>query len=246
MGQVAVARSTRPRSIKALAASYVDQYIAEKKWKSLQDIRLDIQDLYEMILYPEHEYRMISGVPLGYHEDEKVLGKTIPDEKLILIDDSISPPHRDPRHVSTAAHEWGHAIFHAGRTELFRCSKRQVFDASEDLERQANSFFEHLLMPDDLVKAQFYECYQPTTPFRYLGRRDYYFNAFGGSRRLLIDSYTEFCRALAYPLTPYFSRVSKSSLGLKFHKLGLVQNFTSERIFAETTHIGYIIREMQQ
>ena len=62
----------------------------------------------------------------------------------------------------------------------------------------------------------------------------------------MIDSYTEFCRALAYPLTRYFSNVSRASLALKLHTLGLVVNHTRERIFEETTHIGYIMREMQR
>lgn len=250
MKALATLRRSRPNgSIQSLARQHVVRYSQEKGWKKLEDIRLDIQEIHEMILYPEFEYSVVTTVPLGYLEDEKVLGKTIPEERVILIDPSIAPPNQDPRYVSTFGHEWGHGILHPDAPKAFRCSGKRIFAKESDehsREIQANLYFEHLLMPDPLVKAQFYACYRPSAPFQYFRPGVYYLDTFGGNRRAMIHSYTELCRALAYPLTGYFSNVSRASLALKLHKLGLVVNHTRERIFEETTHIGYIMREMQR
>lgn len=242
LAQKAISR----KSIIALTEQLVAEYIQEKRWNNPDDIRLDIQEMHELILYPASEYRLITSLELGYLEDEKVLGKTIPKEKTILIDSAIAPPNADPRYAFTFAHEYGHGILHSEQQELFRCSPKRIATSThKDLhEIQANIFSEHLLMPDDLVKFKFQSCYKPSAPLRYFKRGEYWIEAFGVSRRVRIDSYTAYCEALAHPLRPYFSNVSITSLALKIHRLGLIQNYSGEAFFENPMGIKNIMRRM--
>lgn len=242
LAQKAISR----KSIITLTEQLVAEYIQEKRWKNPDDIRLDIQEMHELILYPAAEYRLITSLGLGYLEDEKVLGKTIPKEKTILIDSTIAPPNADPRYAFTFAHEYGHGLLHSEQQELFRCSpKRIATPTPKDLhEIQANIFSEHLLMPDDLVKFKFQSCYKPLTPLRYFKCGEYWIETFGVPRRVRVDSYTAYCEALAYPLRPYFSNVSTTSLALKIHRLELVQNYSGEVFFENPMGIKNIMRRM--
>lgn len=234
-------------SIITLAERCVSEYLHQKRFRRLEAVRIDLQEMYEMVLYPAYEYQVITSVDLGYHNGEKVLGKTIQKERTILLDPSISPPNLDPRYTFTFGHEQGHGILHARHQELYRCAPTGALETTANKgtpESQANLFSEHLVMPDGLVKCKFQLCYRPTTPFRYLGRGNYGFETFGDKMKRLIDSYTEFCEVLARPLARDFSNISITSLALKIHKLGLVQNYTSETIFEEPTLIRHILRNM--
>ncbi|QQM29518.1 ImmA/IrrE family metallo-endopeptidase [Martelella lutilitoris] len=58
-----------------------------------------------------------------------------------------------PRRNFTFAHEIGHFIGHRKLRRSFRCSTENINDfQSDDLEREANAFAAHVLMPPDIVR----------------------------------------------------------------------------------------------
>ena len=229
-----------------LTHNYISDYLHEKNWKKIEDIKLDVHEIYESILYPQFEYKLITSIKLGYIEDMKILGKTITKDRVVLVDNSIAPPNKDPRYIFTLGHEFGHSVLHTDAKELFRCTPKEIFtNTNKDIrEIQANYFSEYLLMPDDLVKCKFNQCYKPTSPFKYYGAGQYWFDVFGSARKVKIESFKGFCKMLAYPLTPYFSDVSKESLAYKINNLGLVKNYSDEKMGQNVFHIGAILGDM--
>ncbi|MHB9155714.1 MAG: ImmA/IrrE family metallo-endopeptidase, partial [Endomicrobiales bacterium] len=167
---VAPVRIIPTRSIIDITKKCVNKYFQEMGWTHLEEMRIDLQELYESVIYPEYEYCLETGVDLGYDGDEKILGKTIPKDRVILIDKSLSSA-RDPRYTFTFGHEIGHGVLHPKERVLFRCSSRKMITGKDPLEIQANIFSQHLIMPDALVKAKFHQCYAPTKPFIYSGSK---------------------------------------------------------------------------
>jgi Zn-dependent peptidase ImmA (M78 family) len=234
-----------------LANGYVERYRDIKGWAHPGQMIIDIHDMYENIFYPDHEYKLITSVNLGFQGNNKVLGKTISTrkEKAVLIDSTISPPKADPRYVFTLGHEFGHSILHPKQKVSFKCSSDEVFikphpptDDAGIIEFQANCFAEHLLMPEQLVRLHFDNCFKPKGLFRYFRAGEYGFGNWGGYRKRHVGSYTEFCIELARPIRHYFSNVSVSSLALRLHKLNLVANFSNEQIFDESTLIAHVLK----
>jgi len=231
-------------SIKALTYSLIQEYIREKGWRYLNEFTLNLKDLYEIILYPHFEYKVVTSVDLGFYEDMKVLGKTITKEKVILIDPSISPPNVDPRYPFTFGHEFGHGVLHVDASESFRCTQESIFGRRHTniRETQANTFSANLFMPDNLVVAQFRCCYEQAHPFRYIGRRRYWVKRFGASIPIDVTSFSHFCIQIAAPLCFRFGNISKTSMAIKLQGLGLIENHTNEEFDNEATKIGDVLR----
>ncbi len=235
------------QSIKALAAKLVTEHINEHGWRLLSDFCLDLNEIYESVLYPRYEYKVESNYDLGFRNGQKVLGKTIPKDRVVLIDKSLVKGGKDSRYPFTYGHEFGHAILHP-EVPLFRCVQQDIFAKrhSDKKEVQANLFSEHFLMPDGLVAAMLDRCYDLSSPIRYIGPREYWFEPYGARQIFRIKSYTHLCLAIAAPLCIRFANVSKTSLGLKIHKLRLILNSTNERfdldrIKAPKIYGGYAI-----
>jgi len=228
------------RDIISLAEDIIIEYVKEKGWNRVEDFKLDLQELYEYVIYPRYEYQLIQSEDLGYKENEKVLGKVISNDRVILIDRSISPPNFDARFTFTLGHEFGHGVLHPGSKEHFRCSSKDILGSAiiDEREVQANCFSEHLVMPNNLVLELIKLCYHPDKPFIYIGQGEYCFDVFGKNVLKKIGSYTEFCRMLAWPLTGFFSDISRLSLGLKIHKLGIISNRTQEKFSISNTRYG--------
>ncbi|PKK83707.1 MAG: hypothetical protein CVT49_07415 [candidate division Zixibacteria bacterium HGW-Zixibacteria-1] len=218
-------------SIKALTLDIIQEYIREMGWTKLEEVIIDLREVYETVIYPRFECQLITDINLGEFEDRKILGKFIGKDRVVLVDKSISPPARDARFTFTLGHEFGHAALHPGGNRLFRCSSREIFSSNKEktMEIQANLFAENLIMPDRLVYQKYYLCYQTGRPFRYTGPGEYFIYAYGIDRKIKIYSYTDLCRILAGDLVMRFSNISKESLGLKLHKLGLIANCTMEK-----------------
>jgi hypothetical protein len=217
--------------IRDLALEILEEYFHEKGWSSLDELSTDLQDIYENVLYPRYEFELVTREDLGCIGDEKVLGKVIPKKQAILIDKSIAPPNNDPRFTFTLGHEIGHSVLHRDYKNLFRCTGKVIFLHTDfdPLEFQANVFAEYIIMPDHLVLHRFAKCYGIQRPFVYSGPGEYWVTADDLPRRCQIRSYTHLCSKLAAPMTGFFSNISKQSLGLKMHKLGLVRNLTTEQ-----------------
>jgi len=103
-----------------LASDCTQQYINEMGWNSLNDIRISVTDIYETVIYPMHDISLDTTLDLGEYSGQRVLGKMIPSEKIILIDKSINEPSGDPRFPFTLSHEIGHALLHMGEDTAFK------------------------------------------------------------------------------------------------------------------------------
>jgi hypothetical protein len=235
-------------SIKRLTFGLIQEYVREQGWRRLDDLKLDLQGIYECVLYPRFEYEIITSSDLGFLNDMKILGKTIPKERVVMIDPVISPPVFDPRYTFTLGHEFGHGVLHSQENISFRCTKDGIFGTGQyDLQEvQANTFSENLLMPDSFVHAKFLECYHPTAPVPYIGKGKYWFEEYGVKSSWIISSYTDFLIRLARPLTNFFSNVSKTALALKVQGLGLVNNRTRERFMRNPMRIKNIFVEVME
>jgi hypothetical protein len=218
--------------IQALARGLVNEYISELGPLALEEMWLDLNGLYESVIYPKYELALRSDMDLGEIDSAKVLGKTLTSDRLILIDRAISPPNRDARYSFTAGHEIGHGVLHRDRAVLFRDTKDSLFgpDGRDRYEVEANWFAAELLMPDWLVKRQFVNCYRPSRPLHYAGPGAYTLDVFGHCDRVRVGSLGEYCRAVARPLQVFFFGVSKTALGLRLFNLGFILNTTHEKL----------------
>jgi Zn-dependent peptidase ImmA (M78 family) len=216
------------REVINLAFNCLQKYITEMHWKSTDEAIIDITEIYECVIYPEYDIRLVTDCDLGEHKDQKILGKMISDEKTILIDKSINQESHDPRFAFTLGHEIGHSIAHIGQQEYFRCTAKTFYDKQQQSQEfQANLFAEHLIMPAELVKYRCEKYYGTNRRFRYIGAGEYCF----GSKKIYIHSLAHFSRMLARPLTPYFSHISKESLAYRMFKIGIIKNETGESVF---------------
>ncbi len=200
------------------ATQCLNIYIAEKGWKSMGDIVIDAQDIYDCVFYPVCEFRLINDANLGYENGEKILGKTIITDKLILIDSSISPHTNDRRYPMTLAHEMGHAFLHTERDLYLQYipSKHHINEMEHDLnELHADSFAETLIAHPDLLRYRFDQQYKTCNIFSYNGP-DFYFINEGKEH---IPTLKDFSLRLAKPLTKYFSNIPVETMA------EILQNF---------------------
>jgi len=221
--------------IKQLTRELIDEFAAEMGWSDPRSITLDIEQIYESVIYPQCEYQVNTGLNLGFSDGHKVLGKTVPTDRIVLVDRTVSPQSGDPRFPFTMAHEFGHAYLHSKLLPLSGCTGPAMFGKGrrEKMEVEANRFAANLLMPDHLVRLQFKRRYSQSSPIVYRGPKTYWLPNWGTMYQIPAYTYTDFCRVLARPLRMYFSNVSMTSLGLKLHQLGLVGNETEERFNPE-------------
>lgn len=133
----------------------------------------DLDVLVYDYLYEVEGVSLDQETPLGGEGDGCVAGKTIPHKRLILIDPSCVG---QPYYRFTVAHEIGHWVLHGrplvdgqGQGSLFGddvdfdlefvtlrrtiLSHRTARGVREEI--QANKFAAHLLMPQELVEAEF-------------------------------------------------------------------------------------------
>ncbi|OGT08327.1 MAG: hypothetical protein A2X78_03080 [Gammaproteobacteria bacterium GWE2_37_16] len=215
--------------IASLASDCLEQYISEMGWRKPEDVFLDITCMYESVIYPQKDISLITSCDLGTHEGQKVLGKTILDDKVILIDKSINKDSKDPRYTFTLAHEIGHGLAHTGQNiNLFRCTDETIYKKQPSLyEFQANFFAENLIMPAGLVRYWFKTYYGTDRSFRYRGACWYSI----GNENIYIKSLAHLGWYLARPLTLCFSNISKESLAYRMLKLKIILNETKESIF---------------
>lgn len=217
-------------NIRDLAKRCLEQYMEEKGYYRLEDMLINIDEIYQNVIYPKYEFELLTNYDLGFitDTDEKILGKTIHKERVILIDKSIAPESRDPRYTFTLGHEMGHVELHPYIKQPFDCSSKSIAMQTNLYEKQANIFSINLLMPENLVRHRFSQYYNPSKPINYIGEREYWFGRPGRNRKYYISSFQDYCKKYARPLTGYFSNISKESLGYRLYGLGLIQNATKE------------------
>ena len=215
-----------PEYIKSKSNKIIVSYLREKEIDTNNIFIFDLMDIYETVIYPEYEFQLKTNYDLGDIEGQKILGKTIFSEKLILIDKSISLVNKDPRFIFTLGHEIGHVVLH-NENDLQNPTTIKTLSGTKDvIELQANRFAENLIMPDNYVKQFIVQYFNLRKPFKYFGAQEYNFKG----RKIKVNSYKEFCEVIAYYLRKYFSNVSKASLGIKISTIGLIDNRTNETI----------------
>ncbi len=235
--------------IKKITNELALRYCSEMGWTRIEDVFFDLKSLYESVLYPEFEIKIELQADLGEKNGEKVLGKTIPKNQVILIDRIISPPIRDPRFTFTWGHEFGHGVLHRTAPQLFRCTQLEIFEQPHirQKEIQANQFAANLLMPDALVLLKFYQYYGKGVRLRYTGPAKYNLTANERTRSFQVYTLTDFCISVAEPLTKFFANVSKTAMGLKLLKLKRIENLTNEKFLQRRRDLkGALVNVFQQ
>ncbi len=213
-----------------LADHCLKRYAQEMGWRKYKDVVIDVQELYENVIYPEYEIAVIKGVDLGEYDGKKVLGKTILSGKEVLIDQSISDS-RNPEFAWTTAHEIGHALLHTEQDQLLPYTDEvTIYDEYSLNEMHADCFAELLIIPHEHLLFRFTQHYGLVwNTMAYNGPGDYRFNQMHNYASSLIDLYQQ----LAKPLTYFFSNVSIATLADTMQKLRLVDDKTVRPIVAE-------------
>jgi Zn-dependent peptidase ImmA (M78 family) len=211
------------------ADCYLEAYQHEKCINTRAELCTDVLDIYDTVIYPELEFDLCMNQDLGTHGNEKILGKTIVSDNIILIDRTITK--HDPRFAFTLAHEIGHAAMHRNINQAQYSFIENTPHAKYDFkEIEANCFAEHLLMPQEAVKYRFEEYYEIKRPYIYNGPGEYGING----EKVNIESLFHLSLRLATPLTHFFSNISKESLAYRLSNIGLIKNYTKEIIYTKT------------
>lgn len=237
--------ATRLGNIATCAEALTQTYLDEFGYERLEEIALDMDELYQSSIYPKYELELVRDQDLGFHGREKVLGQTIPKKRLVFVDRTIATPGRDKRSSFTYGHEFGHGVLHTDQGSLFRSTERDFSNPDIDrLEKEANCFAEHLLMPELLVLLFFKRAFDRFPPIKYRGPGPYTFCAFGKDVTLAINSISDFCLAYAGFLSPRFFSISKSSLALRLWRLKFIQSTVPEKFdFAQPQWWGNALHE---
>lgn len=158
-------------NIISTATCCIKKYVDVMGWKKPEDVIINIDDIYKSVVYPEYEITLITDEDLGSVNEQKILGKTIIDERVILIDREIAQNQGkgDPRFTFTFGHEMGHGICHNQSNQLFRCTNGSIHNNQDPYETQANYFAASLIMPSSFVGYRYTTHYNTNKPFRYIG-----------------------------------------------------------------------------
>lgn len=204
------------------------KYFKCKGYTSLDECKTDVDDIFQNIIYPEYEFDL-KFAALGYSNDnKKILGLTNPKRREILLDIDL---RNDSKYAFTLAHEIAHVVTNCTSMKVSYCTEETFLEIGQlpDTERKANIFAAYLLMPPAVVEYRVRNL--PGNPHhypRYIGPQEYSIH----DRKLFIRNIREFCWHLAYPLTPFFSKVSADSLGIQISNLELIVNATQEQSHA--------------
>jgi hypothetical protein len=224
--------STRQGLIEQIAERHVQTYLDEFSKNVVEDVHLDIDELYQSSIYPEHELILVRHRDLGFVGKEKVLGQTLPAKRIICIDRSVASPALDKRSSFTYAHEFGHGILHSGKKKLYRSGDRHQLSGPgvSRHEIEANQFAAALLMPRVLVHLLFRWTFDCEPPLYYKGPGLYTVCARGRDHQAVVKSYSDYCLAYAGFMNTRFFSVSKTSLALRLSNLGMLRT-TKDEIF---------------
>lgn len=93
-------------------------------------------------------------LPAAKEEMKDCLGKTFPDNKLILLREDVYEGARKniPQHRFTVIHELGHLLLHSNLKEISYQRATENARAYENSEWQANTFAAEFLMPVNKIR----------------------------------------------------------------------------------------------
>lgn len=213
-----------------------EKYYRHKSKAEITQSSLDIDEIHELVIYPEREVYIVKNVDLEVKEIDGIkyrpLGKYIEGENLILISSEISEKY-DPRRPFVTAHELGHSEISGAEEEFFI----EGVYSNDDVEIAANAFAKFLLMPFWLLKHHFINSFGDN-PLVYSGPAVYCFHEkIYGDRQRTIYEFSHFCGEVARNLSQYFSHVSKQALGLRLYETGFIRNRSNQPFSLETPHL---------
>ena len=162
-----------------------------------------------------------------------VLGATWVEARLICINERLFEDKSEGRLIFTCAHEIGHWVLHrrfvdmAGRSGVLSnhiiCRMR---NAKKPIEWQADYFASCLLMPESEVRDGFYTAFGRECLELYNEKSSFRANIF------FFDPSTENWPFIAAAVCEAggFTNVSKQAMVIRLQELGLLVNYTGERI----------------
>ncbi len=186
------------------------------------------RELYEEVIYPDHEVELIEGADLGFDgEGRQLLGLFDVEANAVFIDRSIGPDANDPRRTFTLHHEvighgvlqgpWLRAAIERLRQRPFLVTTEESLDdsATDRLERQANLIASHTSAPAWLVLYSLMQTFRPTRQFVFFGPCKYWLDVHGVSRPFSVGDFDELCRLVAYHIRRRFDGLSVESLSYR-------------------------------
>jgi len=205
-----------------LAQDCLDKYFDAMGWTRADDVIINIQDIYENVIYPDYEVKLITCVDLGCVNGYKVLGKTLIADDEILIDPSIADDVNSPEYAFTLAHEIGHILFHNKRDQDITSKEDSIFDEGFLNEFHADSFAELLLMPHRFLIYRYIKLHGSWHAFTYNGPGNYLIT----NSCVEISSLQHLYQKVTESLAPYFPNVLPACLASNIQRLRPIEDKT--------------------
>jgi len=145
---------------------------------------LSFDDIYEAVIYPQHEVILERNVDLGVDDfGVPILGQYLPKEMTALVDRKLSETG-DPRLPSVSWHEaGGHGVLQGKYLKACQGRIRKLCDTDRSLrlientfELQANTFARHVAAPMGLVWVTFQRVFGISRKIPFCGPRVYMLN----------------------------------------------------------------------
>ncbi len=208
------------REAELIATNFLLECKKENTW-----LHTDVDGIYTSFIYPEYgEYELRYAHIYKKTDDGERWGLTDYKKRRIVLDVSLLEQNK-ARHAFTFAHEIRHVIdFHNGIVPL---PKYLTTEEHLAIERRADIFAAHLLMPTDFVHRKFVEKFGHCYPIKYYGPGDYCCN---GRLKRGIRTASELNSHYVRELTPYFSHVSIQSASLRLQEMGLLAKAPNNNI----------------
>lgn len=186
-------------------------------------LHTDVNGIYTSFIYPEYgEYELCYANIYEKNDEGERWALTDCKKHKIVLDFSLQGQNKS-RYAFTLAHEIRHVIdFYTGvvpHPKYLTPKERLV------IERRADVFATHLLMPAAFVLQKFREKFGDCYPIKFYGPGNYWCN---GRLRYNIQNASDLNAYYARELQAYFSHVSIASLSIRLQELRLLPRATDE------------------
>ena len=200
-------------------------------------ICISFDAVYDNLIYPEYEIRLIEDEDLGVGENgEKILGRYDPHSNTAYIDHSL---RNDPRRVFTCWHEVaGHGVLQG---EWLR--RRHVKDGAvtttqstlspmtvNTLERQANIFAAHAAIPTALLAQAISDVFDPDGAFEFRGPGTYTFSVNRRTLRRNIGDFAAYSWMVGSFLRNRFGWISAECISYRLQDINFVRDRSTNRL----------------
>ncbi len=217
---------------------------AEQVGLEIASLGISFQAVYEEVIYPDYGVEIREGLELGHDEaGNKILGKYLPVENLVLIDRIISHDQNHPQRAFTYWHEVaGHGVLQGEwlREQLKRIKQESASILTTEsslnlatvssLERQANIFAARAAAPDWLLYHVVVETMDLTRPVHYRGPSKYSLQVRGRTEIVTVKSFEHLCWIIGKRIQFRFGWLSAEALGYRIAETKLVKDCTEQHV----------------